>query len=234
MKRKIWLILAVLSIGFLMFYLRTWAPCMAISGKSMEPELRAGDLILIEQISPQEVKKGDVIVFEIPTLVRKHYNYPLVVAHRVIEIQQRGGEIIYKTKGDNTGEDPFIVRTVDLKGKVGTKISYLGLPLLFLQSNQGLISVAVIFLLIGLGTYNPEIIQIKRRVQKDVFSPVLQEQQEIKQTMKEFASAVAEYGEHLKSHTKAVQDLAKTTGRLSDVVEKLDKKLSEESNKKSG
>ena len=82
MKKTIWLIFLVLAIGFLIFYLRTWAPFMAISGKSMEPELKVGDFVLIEQVSPREVKEGDVIVFEIPTLVREHYNYPLLIAHR--------------------------------------------------------------------------------------------------------------------------------------------------------
>lgn len=236
MRRTVGLTMIVLAVGFLIFYLRSWAPFMGIAGASMEPELKPGDLILIETIYSREIKEGDIIVFEVPSLVRETYKYPLIVAHRVIKINVKGDIITFNTQGDNLGgPDPFTVRTIDLRGEVGKRIPFLGFLLLFFQSKQGLISVAVILLLIGLGTYAPEIGQIKRRAQRDIFSPVLEEQQETKQALKEFASAVAEYGEHLKSHTKAVQDLAKTTGKLSEVVEKLDKKLSEEeSNKKSG
>ena len=239
MKRSIWLILTVLAIGFLIFYLRSWAPFMGIAGNSMKPELGPGDFILIEEVSPWEIKEGDVIVFEVPGLVRETYKYPLIVAHRVVKINTKDNVITFNTQGDNLGgPDPFTVRTVDLRGGVGKRIPFLGFLLLFLQSKQGLISVAVILLLIGLGTYSLEINRIKRQVQREIFSPVLEEQQETKQALNGFAGAMAEYAKHLESHTKAVQDLAKTTGKLSEVVEKLDQRLSkeseEESNKKSG
>ena len=236
MKRAIWLTLIVLAIGFSIFYLRTWVPFMGISGNSMKPELNPGDLVLIKEVLPREIKEGDVIIFEVPTLVRETYKYPLVVAHRVIEINTKDDVITFNTQGDNLGgPDPLTVRTLDLRGGVGKRIPFLGFLLLFVQSKQGLISMAVILLLIGLGTYAPEIDQIKRRVQREVFSPVLEGQQETKQALNGFTSAMTEYAKHLESHTKAVQDLAKTTGKLSEVVEKLDKRLSEEdSNKKSG
>jgi signal peptidase len=237
MRQTIWLMLIVLTVGFSIFYLRTWVPFMGISGNSMKPELNPGDLIFIEEVSPQEIREGDVIIFEVPSLVRETYKYPLVVAHRVVKINTKNNVITFNTQGDNLGgPDPFTVRTVDLRGEVGKRIPFLGFLLLFLQSKQGLISVAVILLLIGLGTYSREIGLMKRRVQREIFSPVLEEQKETKQALTGFASAMAEYAKHLGSHTKAVQDLAKTTGKLVDVVERLDKKLSgeEESNKKSG
>lgn len=235
MRRVIWLILVVSAVGFSIFYLRAWAPFMGIAGTSMTPELRPGDLVLIEEISPREIKEGDIIIFEVPPLIRETYTYPLIVAHRVIQINTKENAITFNTQGDNLGgPDPFTVRPVDLRGRIGKQIPFLGFFLLFLQSKQGLISIAVILLLIGLGTYSPEIGQIKRRIHREVFSPVLEEQQETRQALTGFSSAMTEYAKHLESHTKAVQDLAKTTGRLSEVVEKLDKRLSEdEPNKKS-
>lgn len=232
MKRAVWLTLAILALGFLVFYLRSWAPFMGIYGTSMEPEFKVGDLVLVEHISSGEVKEGDVIVFEIPTLVRESYNYPQSVAHRVTKVISKNDGVIFKTKGDNTGEDPFVVRPVDLRGKVGKKIPYLGFFLLFPQSKQGLVSIAVIILLIGFGSYSSEIKHFKKRIQREILSPVLEEQGETKQDLRRFTSAMAEYGEHLKSHTKVVKDLAETTGRLSEVVEKLDKKLSKKTTKK--
>ncbi len=232
MKRTTWLILLVLVVGLSIFYLRNWAPFMAIAGKSMEPTLSAGDLVVIKKVSPLEIKEGDVIIFEVPGPIRDYYNYPLVVAHRVIEIQQRNGEIVFRTKGDNTGEDPFIVRPIDLKGKVGETIPLLGLPLFFLQSKQGLISVAAILFLVGLGTYSREIGLMKRKVQKAVFAPILEEQREVKKALNDFASATQEYAQHLKSHTEAIQGLAKSAEKLAKITEKLDKQLSEREDKK--
>jgi len=238
MKRAIWLTFVVLVVGFLIFYLRSWAPFMGIAGNSMKPELKPGNLVLIKEISPWEIKEGDIIIFEVPSLVRETYKYPLVVAHRVIKINTKDKVITFNTQGDNLGgPDPFTVRTIDLRGGVGKGIPYLGFLLLFFQSKQGLISVAVILLLIGLGTYSLEISQLKRRVQREVFSPVLEEQQETKRALNGFTGAMTEYAKLLESHTKAVQDLAKATGKLEGVVERLAEKLSEskeETKKKSG
>lgn len=233
MKKTIGLTAALAAIVFLLFYLNTWSPFFGIKGKSMEPNLKVGDLVFIEQVSPGEIKEGDIIVFSVPGAVREYYNYPLVVAHRVKEVAPYKEDIVFRTKGDNTGEDPFAVRTTDLKGIVGKKISYLGFPLLFLQSKQGLISITVIFLLISLGSYGLEIGRIKRKVQKEIFSPVLEGQQETKQALNGFASAMAEYGQHLKSHTSAVQALATAAQKLSEITERLGEKL-DDSTKKSG
>lgn len=225
MKKAIWLIIAVVAISSLIFYLKTWPPFFGISGKSMEPEFRAGDLIFIKSISASEVKENDIIVFEVPSLVREHYNYPQIVAHRVIEINQRDGQIVFRTKGDNTGIDPFIVRPSDLRGAVSKKISNLGFLLLFLQSKQGLIGIAVIIFLIVISGYNLEIKQLRRKIHKGIFSPVLEKQGENIEALNNFASAMAEYAEHLKSHTEVMKNLAETTKGLKNVVEKLDKKL---------
>lgn len=217
LKKSICLIATVLVVGFLLFYLTNWAPFIGIAGTSMEPALKSGDFVLIKQISPEEIKEGDIIIFEAPTLVRETYKYPLIVAHRVIKINSKDNVITFNTRGDNlAGPDPFTVRTVDLKGKIDKQIPFLGFLLLFLQSKQGLISMAVILLLIGLGIYGPEISQIKRRVQKEIFAPVLEQQQQTKQALDSFASAMTEYAKHLESHTKAVQDLARAAGKKSD------------------
>ena len=140
MKRALTLIIIVAAciIGFLT--VRGTMPFLAIFGTSMEPELRAGDLIFVEEVPPSQIKVGDIIVYTIPSMVREAYNYPAVVAHRVIEIYTERG-ISFRTKGDNTGEDPFTVRAQDLKGAISKQIPYLGFPLLFFQSQQGMIFV---------------------------------------------------------------------------------------------
>ena len=130
-------------------------PFLPVFGTSMEPELKAGNVILIEPVSPNEVKEGDVIVFSIPAAVREHYNYPPVVAHRVIRVDPE--RLTFRTKGDNTGEDPFTVRAQDLRGQVGRQIPYLGFPLLFLQSKHGIIFVITALCLFSLFLYANEL-----------------------------------------------------------------------------
>ena len=58
MKRALGLILviAVCVAGFLA--IRGVMPFMPVFGTSMEPELHAGNLILIKEVSPSEVKVG--------------------------------------------------------------------------------------------------------------------------------------------------------------------------------
>ncbi|MHC1605018.1 MAG: signal peptidase I [Candidatus Methanofastidiosia archaeon] len=52
-----------------------------------------GDILVIKHINRQEIKVGDVIVFQ-----REWDNIPIV--HRVIEIFYNGGKYYYLTKGD--------------------------------------------------------------------------------------------------------------------------------------
>ncbi len=51
-------------------------PFMPVFGTSMEPELHAGSMILIESKEASEIKEGDVIVYNVPSAIRDYYNYP--------------------------------------------------------------------------------------------------------------------------------------------------------------
>jgi signal peptidase I len=223
-------IVAVCVIGFLA--IRGTMPFMAIFGISMEPELDAGDLILIEEVSPYDIKEGDIIVFTIPQAVREFYNYPQVIAHRVKEVRESESGVTFRTKGDNTGEDPFTVRPQDIKGQVSKQIPYLGFPLLFFQSQQGLIFLVVALLLLALYLYSDEIGRGRQIVHKSIFAPIIEQNRETSQALEQrlevtekgmagtqqaltsFASAIAEYAEHLKSHTSAIQGLSEASQEL--------------------
>ncbi len=207
-------------------------PFMATFGTSMEPELRAGDLILISGVSAPDVKVGDVIVFSVPAAIREYYNYPPIVAHRVIKVNTSEGKLTFRTKGDNTGEDPFTIRPQDLRGQVSRRIPYLGFPLLFLQSQQGLIFIIVAFSLFALFLFADEIGRGRKKLQRGIFSPIIEESQLTRQTLEQrmgntekgldhtqqalnnFASAVAEYAENLRSHTAAIQGLSEASQEL--------------------
>ena len=215
--------------GFLS--IRGTMPFMPIFGTSMEPELRTGNLVMIGPVDPTAVKVGDIIIFTIPEAVREHYNYPPVIAHRVKTVITQPA-LVFRTKGDNTGDDPFSVRPQDLKGMVGQQIPYLGFPLLFFQSSQGLIFIIVALSLLAIYLYGSEISLGRQKVQRGIFSPVIEESwrssrviaqrmettekgmASTQQALQSFASAIAEYAEHLKSHTSAIQSLSEASLEL--------------------
>lgn len=61
------------------------------SGTSMYPFLRKGDLLTIEPVLMDEIKRGDVVVFE---------SEEKWIAHRVIKIHSNDGLAEFTTRGD--------------------------------------------------------------------------------------------------------------------------------------
>ncbi len=231
MKRAIGLIflLAACIIGFLT--IKGTLPFMPILGSSMEPTLQSGSLMMIKPINPNDVKVGDIIVFNVPPMVREYYNYPTVVSHRVIEVNT-APSLGFRTKGDNTGEDPFTVRPIDIRGTVGNQIPYLGLPLLFFQSQQGLVFVIIALVLLTVFLYGGELLRGGNLLHRGIFAPVINEEKRsnraltrkieatekkmdtTEQALDKFSTAISEYAQHLASHTSAVQSLAEASHEL--------------------
>lgn len=103
---------------------------------SMLPEISSGDLIIVQQTDPAEVKVGDVISFFDPA-----GNGTSVVTHRVIELVMEDGVTKWRTRGDNNNtEDRELVPMDNLVGVwQGTRIAGAGNVAMFLQSTPGLI-----------------------------------------------------------------------------------------------
>jgi signal peptidase len=231
MKRAIGLALLIIAciLGFLT--IKGTLPFMPIFGHSMEPTLESGSLLTIKPVNPGDVKVGDIIIYNVPAMVREYYNYPPVVSHRVIEIKTVPS-LGFRTKGDNTGEDPFTIRPMDIRGTVGSQIPYLGLPLLFFQSQQGLIFVIVGLVLLTIFLYGGELLRGGTLVHRSIFAPVINEEKRAnrmltrkiestekkmdttEQALVKFSSAITEYAQHLASHTSAVQGLAEASHEL--------------------
>jgi signal peptidase len=225
MKKTAWLILLIALVIGGSFILKGKMPVLPIFGTSMEPALKAGSIVTVEEAAVRDVKTGDIIVFEVPEAVREFYNYPSVVAHRVIEINDNQGIITFRTKGDNTGGDPFAIRAQDLRGRVGQQIPYVGFPLLFLQSRQGLIFVILGLSLFAIQIYSEEIGRSRKRMQRGIFSPVIDETQRTNRVVEEgmegtqralgqFSSAMEEYAKHLRSHTSAIKGMSEASQEL--------------------
>lgn len=106
---------------FLVWKLGTEFPMAAITSGSMWPILKEGDLVFIEAVKSENIKKGDIIVFQNKT------NASLTI-HRVVLLE----ETKITTKGDANfredapvGYEDVIGRTYDFQGNP-LRIPYLG------------------------------------------------------------------------------------------------------------
>ncbi len=81
-----------------------------------------GDILFVIRANPEKLKIGDVIIFNGGS---KH---PII--HRIIKIEERDGEKIFSTMGDNVGHVQFFeeeIKSEQLVGKAVFKIApYLG------------------------------------------------------------------------------------------------------------
>ena len=105
--------------------------------ESMEPEIKAGDLIICENIKAGNVKEGDVISFFDP-----EGNGSSVVTHRVIGLVHEDGALVgFRTQGDNNDiEDRLTVPVENLVGIwTGKRVGGIGRVILFTQSTVGII-----------------------------------------------------------------------------------------------
>jgi signal peptidase len=115
-----WVAVAVVGLALLWLNMGVFGvqPTM-ITGPSMEPELKAGDLVIVKEAPPEAIKVGDVIRFQ--------YN-GVYVLHRVIEINHEDGQITFITKGDNNNTiDPDPVMADQLEGRAVLTIPKVGL-----------------------------------------------------------------------------------------------------------
>jgi len=78
------------------------------TGPSMNPALKEPDMIYVTQYHGRKIRRGDVVVFQIPGSTRK-------AIHRVIEVSESG----ITTRGDrNPVADPYLLRPEDIIGVV--------------------------------------------------------------------------------------------------------------------
>ncbi len=78
------------------------APMAVVSGTSMLPLFREGDIVLLYKPSPDGIRVGDVVVYK-----RCGGGY---IIHRVIDVVKVGDRYYYRTKGDNNPYDDSRLR----------------------------------------------------------------------------------------------------------------------------
>ena len=113
----------------------------SIQTESMYPTLLPGDLIFDVGVKdPGELRKDDIITYWTVINGERVLN-----THRIYEIYDGGGYLIFATKGDNnTSADPLTVHESEIVGKYSFRIGGLGKVFDYLQTSTGFLIVIVI------------------------------------------------------------------------------------------
>ncbi len=113
----------------------------SIQTESMYPELLPGDLIFDTAVKdPSELRVKDVITYWTVINGERVLN-----THRIHEIYDGGGYLIFATKGDNnTIADPLTVHESEIVGKYAFRVGGLGKVFDYLQTSTGFLIVIVI------------------------------------------------------------------------------------------
>ena len=140
--------IAIVAIGAVAIWVGLWAyfgtgnPFYVVVSGSMIPELQVYDLLIIQAHVPlEEIKIGDIIVFDRPT------GHDRVIVHRVVEITDDDPRTL-KTKGDNNiasipGTDSPITEK-EYIGKVEHKIPQIGYVTQILKPPTNYILIAIV------------------------------------------------------------------------------------------
>ena len=109
------------------------ASTFVIQGRSMEPAIPFGSLIIDGPASPETVRIGDAVTIRAENGV--------VISHRVTRTGVMGGERYFEIKGDaNRTPDPVLVPARAVIGRVGLHLPYLGYVVAMLGTSSGLVS----------------------------------------------------------------------------------------------
>ena len=105
---------------------------------SMSPSINAGDVVFVGDTSPDEIDEGDVITYERP-------GESQLITHRVIEVQDEGGETTFRTQGDaNEEPDPNPIPAGNVIGVVIFHLPLLGHAISFAGSDLGIVFFVIV------------------------------------------------------------------------------------------
>lgn len=113
----------------------------SIQTESMYPTLLPGDLIFDVGVKePADLRQDDIITYWTVINGERVLN-----THRIHEIYDGGGYLIFATKGDNnTTADPLTVHESEIVGKYAFRVAGLGKVFDYLQTSTGFLIVIVI------------------------------------------------------------------------------------------
>lgn len=113
---------------------------LSIQTPSMKPTINDGDLAIATSVKPEDIRPDDVITYWTVINGERVLN-----THRVVNIYDGGGFLIFETKGDaNTVVDTLTVHEREIVGKYQFRIPGLGKVFDYLQTGVGFFIVVVI------------------------------------------------------------------------------------------
>ena len=106
----------------------------SVQTDSMYPTLKAGDFVIARAVrDTSELRVGDIITYWTIINGERALN-----THRINEIYDGGGYLIFETKGDNNDlADSLTVHESEVVGKYSSHIGGLGKVLDYLQTSTG-------------------------------------------------------------------------------------------------
>ena len=132
-----------------------YKPLVVQSG-SMEPKILKGAIVVVKP--QQDYQKGDVITVVEPA------NPKVSLTHRIVTVEEIDGRTFYTTKGDANEDADTEKRPKDnVFGKVLFSVPFLGYPVSFAKTRNGLI---ILVLIPATLIIYSELISIKNEIQK--------------------------------------------------------------------
>ena len=116
----------------------------AVVTDSMNDTIESGDLIICRTVDAKDVKVGDIITFTDPA-----GNGISLVTHRVTDIREEDGKLVFTTKGDaNSTEDATPVPEEKVIGRYTGRLKGVGNIAMFMQTPGGILLFVVVPLLL--------------------------------------------------------------------------------------
>lgn len=138
-----------------------------IVSESMEPTIMTNDVIFITNTSKENLEVGDIISF-------KTGNY--INTHRIVRIEEKNGEEVYITKGDNNNsEDRTPVKFQDIEGKYLFRLPGFGKITEILKSKVTLVVLLVFLVIISCYEVRISKRKLKRKEERFEFNKKLVE-----------------------------------------------------------
>ena len=136
-----WSVLGVMAGLFLSVsvpYLFGERSLTVLSG-SMEPQLHVGDVVVVDQVPPLDVRVGDIVTFRDPEDASR------LITHRVREIDVTGSQVAFVTKGDaNTTVEHWKINSDGTIGRVRYHVWRLGYLMFWIRSPLGRLGMVVV------------------------------------------------------------------------------------------
>ena len=136
----------------------------SIQTQSMEPTIKAGDVVIGKEVDFNTLKEGDIITYWTTVDEQKILN-----THRITKVISNGKGSVpsFKTKGDNNQiEDEYTVAAADIVAKYNSKISGLGKAVDFLETHKGfficIVLPLILFFLYQLYNFIKVIVTVKQ------------------------------------------------------------------------